>query len=137
VYSVQAVGGDGGSECSFPVSDIHCANGETQALPEITFQTGNFISFVIKYTSDNRTQPVMLEISGDDSGRRRFFTRLLSRSKPNKILVPQGIVRFQASQQSRNGIMPLSRNVNVAPSLLDVKPNTNQVVTINIVPRKR
>jgi len=137
VYSVQAVGGDGGSECSFPVSDIHCANGETQALPDITFQTGNFITFVINDTSDNRTQPVLLEISGDDSGRRWFFTRMLSRSKPTKILVPQGIVRFQASQQSRNGIMPLSRNVNVAPSLLDVKPNTNQVVTINIVPRKR
>lgn len=137
VFSVQAVSDDQGTACSFPVSEINCSNGNAVALPDITFQAGNFVNFVINDTSDNRTQPIMLEISGDDSGRRWFFTRPLSRAKPTKILIPRGFVRFQASQQSRNGIMPLSRNLNVSPSLLEIKPLTDQDVTVNIVPRRR
>ena len=137
VYSVQALGDVADAMCSVPVSEIQCASGKTEVVPDITFQAGNYVTFSITDTSESRTQPVILKIYGEINAKRWFLTRFISRTKPTKLLVPQGLVYFEASQESRNGIMPLSRNVTVSPNSLYVTPGMNQVVTINIVPRRR
>jgi len=137
VYSVQAVGDGVGAVCSVPVSEIRCVGGNTEVVPDVTFQAGNYITFSITEVSENRTQPVILKISGDSNGRNWFITRFISRTKPAKILVPQGLVSFEASQESRNGIMPLSRNVIISPNRLVVTPKKKHVVRINMVPRGR
>jgi len=135
VYSVQAVG-EQGAMCSAPVSEIQCGGGKSEVVPDITFQTGNNLTFRINDASESRTQPVILKISGESNGRTWFITRFVSRAKPTKLLLPQGLVKFEASQESRNGIMPLSRSVTVSPNSLVVTPKLNQAVIINIVPRR-
>ena len=137
VFSVQAVGDGVGAACSVPVSEIRCAGGNTEVVPDVIFQAGNYVTFSITDMSENRTQPVILKISGDSKGRNWFITRFVSRTKPAKILVPQGLVSFEASQESRNGIMPLSRNVTISPNRLVITPKKLQVVRINMVPRNR
>jgi hypothetical protein len=137
VYSVQAVGDSVSAVCSAPVSEITCAGGNTEVVPDITFQAGNYVTFSITDTSESRTQPVIMKISGNSKGRSWFITRFIQRAKPTKLLIPKGLVNFEASQESRNGIMPLSRNMTISPDSLVVMPDNNQVVIINIVPRRR
>ena len=64
------------------------------------------------------------------------MTYLMLRDQPTKILLPKGVVHFSASQQPRNGIMPLVRNISVSPADMTVDPANDQIVTVRILPRR-
>lgn len=136
VYAVKALSRDDESVCSAPISQIECDRGSRTSLADLTLNRGRIVKFVINDSSRNQTQPVFLKVSGEADGRPWVMTYLMLRDQPTKILLPKGVVHFSASQQPRNGIMPLVRNINVSPADMTVDPANDQIVTVRILPRR-
>ncbi len=135
VYSVQAISGANGDMCTTPASGINVSGGSSVDLPPLKYLQGNLVKFDIEDQSNSNKQPVFLEIAGMDKGRTWAKSHVIYREKTTSILVPSGLVKFRASQQPRNGILPSFRNVSIHPDSLIVKPLTSQRVVIKI--RKR
>jgi hypothetical protein len=136
VYSVKALSREVESVCSSPISQIECDRGIRISLADLTLNRGRIVKFVINDSSSNQTQPVFLKVSGEVDGRPWVMTYLMLRDQPTKILLPKGVVHFSASQQPRNGMMPLVRNINVSPTDMTVDPANDQIVTVRILPRR-
>jgi hypothetical protein len=136
VYSVKALSREVESVCSSPISQIECDRGIRISLADLTLNRGRIVKFVINDSSSNQTQPVFLKVSGEVDGRPWVMTYLMLRDQPTKILLPKGVVHFSASQQPRNGMMPLVRNINVSPADMTVDPANDQIVTVRILPRR-
>ena len=136
VYSVKALSREVESVCSAPISQIECDRGSRISLADLTLNRGRIIKFVINDSSSNQTQPVFLKVSGEVDGRQWVMTYLLSRDQPTNILLPKGVVHFAASQQPRNGMTPVVRDIKVSPADMTVDPANDQVVTVHILPRR-
>lgn len=136
VYAVKALSREDESVCSAPISQIECDRGSRTSLADLTLNRGRIVKFVINDSSSNQTQPVFLKVSGEADGRSWVMTYLMLRDQPTKILLPKGVVHFSASQQPRNGIMPLVRNISVSPADMTVDPANDQIVTVRILPRR-
>ena len=136
VYVVKALSREDESVCSAPISQIECDRGSRTSLADLTLNRGRIVKFVINDSSSNQTQPVFLKVSGEADGRPWVMTYLMLRDQPTKILLPKGVVHFSASQQPRNGIMPLVRNISVSPADMTVDPANDQIVTVRILPRR-
>jgi hypothetical protein len=135
VYSVKALSSSVESMCSAPVSQIRCQEGSQVSLSDLTLSRGQVVKFVINDSSNNRTQPVILKVSGEVNGRQWVMTQLLLRGEPTKVLLPKGLVHFSASQQPRNGMMPFVRNISVLPAEMEVDATKEQTVIVRILPR--
>jgi len=135
VYSVKALSSSVESMCSAPVSQIRCQEGSQVSLSDLTLSRGQVVKFVINDSSNNRTQPVILKVSGEVNGRQWVMTQLLLRGQPTKVLLPKGLVHFSASQQPRNGMMPFVRNISVLPAEIEVDATKEQTVIVRILPR--
>lgn len=137
IYSIQAVSYSDGDMCAHPESGIVCLDGTRVNLSPMQYNKGNFINFQVDSQSENRTQPVVLEVIGIHAGRSWVMTRMLPCNQTSRILIPSGMVKFKATQQPVNGILPSFRNLAISPSELLVKPLTSQTVNVKVLPRHR
>ena len=136
VYSVKALSRVVESMCSAPVSQIRCEDGRQISLSDLTLSRGKVVKFYINDSSSNRTQSVILKVSGEVHGRRWVMMQLLLRGQPTNVLLPKGLVHFSASQQPRNGMMPFVRNIDVSPTEMEVDATNQQTVIVRILPRR-
>jgi hypothetical protein len=60
------------------------------------------------------------------------MTKTLLPGEKSRILIPNDVVSFRASQQPHNGILPSVRNISITPRTFDPHRAVTQTVTIQI-----